>query len=137
MGQFRLLCFFFICLFGYEGLSKGVLGLASNWGLQSTHPLPPNIVVKLLKDNGFNKVKLFEADPAALKALGRSGIQVMVGIPNDMLASLASSVRNAEAWVQQNVSNYISKYGTDIRYPNSTLIFPISVLNFAVENVPY
>ncbi|XWS26516.1 hypothetical protein CRYUN_Cryun26dG0038200 [Craigia yunnanensis] len=100
MGQFRL--------------AKGVLGLASNWGLQSTHPLPPNIVVKLLKDNGFNKVKLFEADPGALKALGRSGIQVMVGIPNDMLASLACSVRNAEAWVQQNVSNYISKYGTDI-----------------------
>ncbi|XWS72345.1 hypothetical protein CRYUN_Cryun02cG0032100 [Craigia yunnanensis] len=115
MGQFRLLCFFFLCLFGYEGLVKGVLGLGCNWGLQSTHPLPPNIVVKLLKDNGFDKVKLFEADPAALKALGRSGIQVMVGIPNDMLASLASSVRNAEAWVQQNVSNYISNYGTDIR----------------------
>ncbi|XVF35225.1 hypothetical protein REPUB_Repub18cG0127200 [Reevesia pubescens] len=115
MGQFRLLWFFFLCLFGYEGLGKGVLGLASNWGLQSTHPLPPNIVVKLLKDNGFNKVKLFEADPGALKALGRSGIQVMVGIQNDMLAGLASSVGNAEAWVQQNVSRYISTYGTDIR----------------------
>ncbi|XP_022731199.1 glucan endo-1,3-beta-glucosidase 5 [Durio zibethinus] len=116
MGQFRLLWFFFLCLLGYEGLAKGVLGLACNWGLQSTHPLPPNIVVKLLKDNGFNKVKLFEADPGALKALGRSGIQVMVGIPNDMLASLASSVRNAESWVQQNVSRYISTYGTDIRH---------------------
>ncbi|XVF88981.1 hypothetical protein PTKIN_Ptkin19aG0094900 [Pterospermum kingtungense] len=116
MGQFRLLWFLLLCLFGYEGLlDKGVLGLAGNWGLQSTHPLPANIVVKLLKDNGFNKVKLFEADPAALRALGRSGIQVMVGIPNDMLASLASSVQNAEAWVQQNVSNYISRYGTDIR----------------------
>ncbi|XP_021276796.1 glucan endo-1,3-beta-glucosidase 5 [Herrania umbratica] len=103
-------------LVGCGGLAKGVLGLACNWGLQSTHPLPPNIVVKLLKDNGFKKVKLFEADPGALKALGRSGIEVMVGIPNDMLASLASSVRNAEAWVQQNVSNYISKYGTDIRH---------------------
>ncbi|XVE97808.1 hypothetical protein REPUB_Repub03eG0050800 [Reevesia pubescens] len=116
MGQFRLLWFFFLCLAGYEGLAKGVLGLACNWGLQSTHPLPPNIVVRLMEDNGFNKVKLFEADPGALKALGRSGIQVMVGIQNDMLASMASSVRNAEAWVQQNVSNYISNYGTDIRY---------------------
>ncbi|OMO86410.1 Glycoside hydrolase, family 17 [Corchorus olitorius] len=121
MGQthkIHLLWFFFIiCLFGYDqGLAKGAFGgLACNWGLQSTHPLPPSIVVKLLKDNGFTKVKLFEADPGALKALGRSGIQVMVGIPNDMLAGLASSVRNAEAWVQQNVSNYISRYGTDIR----------------------
>ncbi|EOY30116.1 O-Glycosyl hydrolases family 17 protein [Theobroma cacao] len=116
MGQIRLLWFFFLWLVGCGSLAKGVLGLACNWGLQSTHPLPPTIVVKLLKDNGFKKVKLFEADPGALKALGRSGIEVMVGIPNDMLASLASSVRNAEAWVQQNVSNYISNYGTDIRH---------------------
>ncbi|KAH1056902.1 hypothetical protein J1N35_034967 [Gossypium stocksii] len=115
MGQIRLVWFLFLCLLGHEGLAKGVLGLACNWGLQSTHPLPPNIVVRLLKDNGFNKVKLFEADTGALKALGRSGIQVMVGIPNDMLASLASAVGNAEAWVQQNVSYYISTHGTDIR----------------------
>lgn len=96
-------------------VSIGVEGLACNWGLQSTHPLNPTVVVKLLKDNGFNKVKLFEADPGALKALGRSGIQVMVGIPNDMLAPIASSVSTASAWVQQNVSRYISSNGVDIR----------------------
>lgn len=91
------------------------MGLGCNWGVQSTHPLPPNIVVKLLKDNGFNKVKLFEAERGALKALGRSGIQVMVGIPNDLLAPIATSLSFAENWVQQNVSHYISTYGTDIR----------------------
>ena len=52
-----------------------------------------------MKDNGFKQVKLFEADPAALKALGNSGIQVMVGIPNDLLATLASNVDAAIAWV--------------------------------------
>ncbi|KAH7850880.1 hypothetical protein Vadar_004145 [Vaccinium darrowii] len=91
-------------------------GLACNWGLRSTHPLPPKIVVKLMKDNGIDKVKLFEADPEALKALGNSGIQVMVGIPNDLLAPLASSVGIAEDWVSQNVSSYISTNGVDIRY---------------------
>ncbi|KAK6147545.1 hypothetical protein DH2020_018457 [Rehmannia glutinosa] len=91
-------------------------GLGCNWGLQATHPLSPDIVVQLMKDNGFNKVKLFEADPGAMEALGRSGIQVMVGIPNDMLAGLANSVRAAEEWVQQNVSNYLSRRGVDIRY---------------------
>ncbi|XVE53800.1 hypothetical protein DITRI_Ditri03aG0031300 [Diplodiscus trichospermus] len=115
MGQFGLLWFLFLSILGYECLPKGVSGLAVNLGLQCTHPLPSKIMVRLLKDNGFDKVKLFEADPAALKALGKSGIQVMVGIPNDMLAFLASSPGNAEAWVQQNVSSYISKYGTDIR----------------------
>ncbi|PIN13870.1 Glucan endo-1,3-beta-D-glucosidase [Handroanthus impetiginosus] len=91
-------------------------GFACNWGTRATHPLPPRIVVKLMKDNGFNKVKLFEADPGALEALGKSGIQVMVGIPNDMLANLASSVRAAEEWVSQNVSYYLSRKGVDIRY---------------------
>ncbi|CAN4084897.1 unnamed protein product [Withania somnifera] len=91
-------------------------GLGVNWGTQATHPLPPNIVVKLLKDNGFNKVKLFEADSGVLKALGRSGVQVMVGIPNNLLAPLSTSVSAAERWVQQNVSSFISKNGVDIRY---------------------
>ncbi|XP_047307815.1 glucan endo-1,3-beta-glucosidase 5-like [Impatiens glandulifera] len=91
-------------------------GLACNWGLQSTHPLPPKIVVKLLKENGFDKVKLFEPEPGPLKALGNSGIQVMVGIPNDFLAPLASSVNFAIEWVTQNISSYVSKYGVDIRY---------------------
>lgn len=91
-------------------------GLAVNWGLKSSHPLPPKIVVNLLRDNGFDKVKLFEAEPGPLRALGKSGIQVMIGIPNDFLASIASSVGAAEQWVMQNVSNYISQYGVDIRY---------------------
>ncbi|XP_020595949.1 glucan endo-1,3-beta-glucosidase 5-like [Phalaenopsis equestris] len=90
--------------------------LGSNWGTQSSHPLPADIVVRLLKDNGFDKVKLFEADPFALQALGRSNIQVMIGIPNELLAPLAASVRAAEQWVLQNVSKYISKNGVDIRY---------------------
>ncbi|KAK3213306.1 hypothetical protein Dsin_018012 [Dipteronia sinensis] len=114
-----LLCFFMIIFLvghDHEGLRKGVEGLGCNWGLQATHPLNPNIVVKLMKENGFNKVKLFEADPGALKALGRSGIQVMIGIPNELLAPIASSVSVASAWVEQNVSKYISTNGVDVRY---------------------
>ncbi|KAH9616390.1 hypothetical protein KSS87_000404 [Heliosperma pusillum] len=97
-------------------LVAGGLGLGCNWGTRALHPLPPGIVVKLLKDNGFKKVKLFEADHGALKALGNSGIQVMVGIPNDLLAPFAQSVDAAINWVNQNVSSYVTNYGVDIRY---------------------
>lgn len=92
------------------------LGLGVNWGTRAAHPLPPEIVVKMLKDNGFNKVKLFEADHRALKALGNSGIQVMVGIPNELLEPLASSVQAAINWVRLNVSTFVTSYSTDIRY---------------------
>lgn len=112
--NFSLLLWVLAAVVG-KGAVQGVRGLACNWGTQATHPLPADIVVKLLKDNGFDKVKLFEADPAALKALGKSNIQVMVGIPNELLATIATSASNAEAWVQQNISQYVSKHGTDIR----------------------
>ncbi|KAF5789132.1 putative glucan endo-1,3-beta-D-glucosidase [Helianthus annuus] len=94
---------------------SSVQGLGVNWGTRAIHPLSPNIVVKLLKDNGFNKVKLFEAEPWVLDALRNSGIQVMLGIPNDFLAPLASGVSVAENWVTKNVSAYVSR-GVDIRY---------------------
>ncbi|XP_061347746.1 glucan endo-1,3-beta-glucosidase 5-like [Gastrolobium bilobum] len=93
-----------------------VSGIGVNWGTQATHPLPPSTVVKMLKDNGIQKVKLFDADAGLLDALKKSGIQVMVGIPNDMLYTLANSVQAAEKWVSKNVSGHVSSGGVDIRY---------------------
>lgn len=95
---------------------SSVSGIGANWGTQATHPLPPATVVRMLRDNGFQKVKLFDADYGALRALGRTGIEVMVGIPNDMLASMAGSVKAAERWVSKNVSTHISSYNVNIRY---------------------
>jgi hypothetical protein len=92
-----------------------VSGIGVNWGTQATHPLPPSTVVKMLRDNGFQKVKLFDADSATLNALANSGIQIMVGIPNDMLYNLANSEQAADTWVAKNVSSHISSGGADIR----------------------
>ncbi|XP_062192353.1 glucan endo-1,3-beta-glucosidase 6-like [Phragmites australis] len=86
-----------------------------NWGTQLSHPLPASTVVRLLQDNGFDKVKLFDAEDSILGALKGSGIQVMVGIPNDMLADLAGSGKAAENWVAKNVSGHVHD-GVDIRY---------------------
>lgn len=96
-------------------LCNRVSGIGVNWGTQSTHPLPATTVVKMLKDNGIQKVKLFDADSDILDALKKSGIQVMVGIPNDMLNSLANSVQAAEKWVSKNISTHVSSGGVDIR----------------------
>lgn len=93
-----------------------VSGIGVNWGTQTSHPLPPATVVRMLRDNGFQKVKMFDADPGPMRALGKTGIEVMVGIPNDMLATLATSLKAAEQWVSKNVSSYISNNGVNIRY---------------------
>ncbi|WJX16355.1 glucan endo-1,3-beta-D-glucosidase [Trifolium repens] len=111
-GKFTM-CFA-LMLFATSLLEVGGIGV--NWGTQSTHPLPPSTVVKMLKDNGIQKVKLFDADPNILDALKKSGIQVMVGIPNDLLYTMANSFQAAQKWVAKNVSAHVSSGGVDIRY---------------------
>jgi hypothetical protein len=101
-----------------------VSGIGANWGTQTTHSLPAATVVKMLKDNGFQKVKLFDADSTILDSLKNSGMEVMVGIPNDMLYTMANSVQAAENWVAKNVSAHVSSNAVDIRYlPFAPLLF--------------
>ncbi|KAJ3693480.1 hypothetical protein LUZ60_008960 [Juncus effusus] len=89
--------------------------IGANWGSQASHPLSPSIVVQMLKDNGFQKVKLFDPEQGIMEALKKSGIEVMVGIPNDLLDGLAGSEKRAEEWVAKNVSTFV-KDGVDVRY---------------------
>jgi len=106
--------------FGVEG-DMGV-----NWGTLSSQRLAPSIVVKLLQANHIMKVKLFDADPMVLEALMGSGIQVMVGISNDLLGTISSSSAAADLWVRDNVLRYVFKGGVNIRYP-SISVFHVCV----------
>lgn len=101
-------------VFSWLCLAVSAGGIGANWGTQASHPLPPSTVVRMLRDNGFQKVKLFDADTGTMGALRKSGLEVMVGIPNDMLAMLASSSKAAQNWVSSNVSAYID-HGVNIR----------------------
>ncbi|XP_021758964.1 glucan endo-1,3-beta-glucosidase 8-like [Chenopodium quinoa] len=86
-----------------------------NWGNIASHPLPPSNVVGMLKDNGLNKVKLFDADSSTLNALAGTGIEVMVAIPNDMLRRL-NKYKHAKEWVKKNVTKHLYDGGVNIRY---------------------
>ncbi|XP_058202428.1 glucan endo-1,3-beta-glucosidase 5 [Rhododendron vialii] len=91
-------------------------GIGVNWGTVSLHKLSPSTVVDLLRENKIGKVKMFDADPDVLKGLMGSGIQVMVGVPNEMLGLISSSTGASDLWVQKNVSAYLGKGGANIRY---------------------
>ncbi|KAL0535984.1 hypothetical protein IC582_024915 [Cucumis melo] len=90
--------------------------LGVNWGSMASHPLNPNIVVNLLKDNGIKKVKLFDSDSWTVNALSGSKIETIVGIPNDQLESLATNYNHAKDWVKENVTAHIYDGGVNIRY---------------------
>ncbi|CAN4096938.1 unnamed protein product [Withania somnifera] len=94
---------------------SGVDGLGVNWGTMATHKLPPKTVVQMLKDNGIQKVKLFDADQSTMSALAGTDIEVMVAIPNDQLSSMNDYDR-AKDWVRRNVTRYNFKGGVNIKY---------------------
>ncbi|CAN6372536.1 unnamed protein product [Urochloa humidicola] len=88
-----------------------------NWGTMSTRRLPPKVVARLLTDNGFKKVKIFDADARTMDALAGTGIETMVAVPNDLLAAIASDYARAKAWVHDNVTKYTGfDGGVDIKF---------------------
>ncbi|KAF8694578.1 hypothetical protein HU200_038107 [Digitaria exilis] len=90
--------------------------LGVNWGTMSTRRLPPKVVARLLTDNGFNKVKIFDADEATMEGLAGTNVETMVAVPNDLLAAVAGDYARAKEWVKANVTRYAFDGGVNIRF---------------------
>lgn len=90
-----------------------------NWGTMATHQLPPEKVVQMLMDNGFQKLKLFEADERILGALIGTPIEVMLAIPNFMLQKMSEDPPAAASWVDANVTSYSYHGGVNIKLSNT------------------
>lgn len=90
-------------------------GVGVNWGTMATNQLQPERVVEMMKKNGFDKVKLFEADGRIMRALIGSDIEVMVAVPNYMLQQMSEDPDFAAAWVEANVTSYSYTGGVNIK----------------------
>ncbi|KAF9669562.1 hypothetical protein SADUNF_Sadunf14G0120500 [Salix dunnii] len=55
---------------------------------------------------GLERVKVYDTDPAVLKALSGSGVKVTVDLPNELLYSAAKYPAFARSWVQKNIVAY-------------------------------
>ena len=110
MGSCKLL----ICFLFFEMFWCWTEGLGVNWGTMAIRQLPPKTVVQMLQDNGIKKVKLFDADFNTMSALAGTDIEVMVAIPNDMLATM-TDYDAAKDWVKRNVTRYNWSGGVKIK----------------------
>nr|ABE65960.1 glycosyl hydrolase family 17 protein [Arabidopsis thaliana] len=110
-----ILCYFLI-ISQVSIASSNTSNVGVNWGIMASHQLPPEKVVKMLMDNSFTKLKLFEADQNILDALIGSDIEVMIGIPNRFLKEMAQDTSVAASWVEENVTAYSYNGGVNIKY---------------------
>ncbi|RZB67485.1 Glucan endo-1,3-beta-glucosidase 3 isoform A [Glycine soja] len=116
------------CLFVSDGGSIGV-----NYG-RIANNLPSAVkVVQLLKSQGLTRVKVYDTDPAVLRALSGSGIKVTVDLPNQQLFAAAKAPSFASSWVERNVAAYYPHTQIEsIAVGNEVFVDPHNTTKFLV-----
>ncbi|XP_021766864.1 glucan endo-1,3-beta-glucosidase 1-like [Chenopodium quinoa] len=94
-----------------QGEDEPYIGV--NIGTDASNFLSPSDLVSFLQVQKINHVRLYDADPDLLKALAKTKIRVIIGVPNNQLIAIGSSNATAATWVGRNVVAY---------YPETTII---------------
>ncbi|XWS11797.1 hypothetical protein CRYUN_Cryun37aG0031500 [Craigia yunnanensis] len=84
-----------------------------NYGRIADNLPAPESVVTLLKANKINHIRIYNADHGVLRAFKGSGIEVIIGLPNEYLTDISIGEDRAMNWVKENVQAFLP--GTRIR----------------------
>uniref|UniRef100_A0A7N1A5H8 glucan endo-1,3-beta-D-glucosidase n=1 Tax=Kalanchoe fedtschenkoi TaxID=63787 RepID=A0A7N1A5H8_KALFE len=104
-----------------------------NWGrIANDLPEPPQ-VVRLLKSQGINRVKIFDTNPSVLTALAHSNISIVVAMPNELLSQAAAAQSFTDAWVRSNISPHVPATNIiSIAVGNEVFVDPNNTTEFLV-----
>ncbi|CAH2051590.1 unnamed protein product [Thlaspi arvense] len=96
--------FFFLLLILFSILPANAQSyIGVNYGLLADNLPPPSDAAKLLQSTSIHKVRLYGADPAIIKSLAGTGVEIVIGVANGDLPSLASDINVASQWINSNV----------------------------------
>ncbi|XP_021895864.1 glucan endo-1,3-beta-glucosidase-like [Carica papaya] len=78
--------------------------------------LPPSSkVIDVLKSNGISTTRIFNADGPTLQSFSGTGISLMIGVPNEILPSLASGTALFSLqWLETNILSHLPSF--QVRY---------------------
>eukprot|EP00249_Psilotum_nudum_P004237 c17777_g1_i1 orf=383-1750(-) len=92
---------FIVCV---SGAGSNLLGI--NYGTVADNLPPASEVVKLIQSTQFTKVKIYNADPDILTAFANTGIEIIIGIPNEQVGNF-TNLAKAQQWVTDNVAAHL------------------------------
>ncbi|XP_059637443.1 glucan endo-1,3-beta-glucosidase 7-like [Cornus florida] len=91
----------FLLQFLFIAMSQSFIGV--NYGQVADNLPPPAATAKLLQSTSIEKVRLYGADPAIIKALANTGIGIAIGAANGDIPAMASDPSFAKNWINSNV----------------------------------
>ncbi|XP_021740783.1 glucan endo-1,3-beta-glucosidase-like [Chenopodium quinoa] len=104
---------FLFFLFLFSPSSAAPVGICYG-NIADNHP-PPSSIVSLLQSNAIPTFRIFKPSPEVLQSFSDSGINLMIGVPNEILPSLANNpVTFSLQWLQSNILDYFPP--TQIKY---------------------
>eukprot|EP00253_Pinus_taeda_P016735 PITA_16735 len=68
---------------------------------------PPPAVASMYTQNDIGKMRMYDADPTVLSAFENSGVEIMVGVANQDIQTLASSEDAATQWFTTNIKPHL------------------------------
>ncbi|KAL8035820.1 hypothetical protein ABFX02_12G120500 [Erythranthe guttata] len=107
------------------------------YGREASNLPPTSAVVHLLQSNGISWIRIFNLDPEALASFSGTGIQLMIGVPNEILPTLANGTVSASIiWLESNIFSLIPP--SQVRYlavGNEVLVNNPSYTQFLVPAI--
>ncbi|KAK4846103.1 hypothetical protein QYF36_013158 [Acer negundo] len=132
MERLSVSCFLLLLLSIFFAFADaGSIGV--NYGRIANNLPSATKVVELLKSQGIDRVKVFDADPSVLKSLSGSGIKVTVDLPNELLIAAGKRPSFAATWVEKNVAAYYPETQIEaIAVGNEVFVDPHNTTKFLV-----
>lgn len=133
----ELFLFVFPAALTVQGFT-GTYGI--NYGRLADNIPSPDEVVTLLRGAKIRNVRIYDADQSVLKAFSGTGLEIVVGLPNENLKDVSSDADQAMRWVKDNVQVFLPQtcirgiaIGNEVLGGTDTELY--GVLLGAVKNV--